>query len=256
MLDQIRALSAPVRHGLLLALAGTLAAVILAQGPLAQDQQFHHFADTAAFGIAHFGNVVSNLPYLIVGLFGFWAMRRRADARADWRQAAPFAALFTGFVLVTFGSAYYHADPTDATLAWDRAAMTVIFGGGLAAFLADRLTLRRATIPLLAIALALGLLSIVVWQMTGDLRLYRIDQALTMAPALASAVLFRGRLTHLGLGTAMLALFGGATVCEVFDHEIAYLLGGHTTGHVIKHLLAAAAGLPAVAMILRAPPAK
>ncbi len=240
-----------LRIGLLIGVAVFLVSAVLALGGASQNQAFHAFANTDAFGIAHFGNVASNLPYLVVGLIGLGAVRRRWIEIGGWAVGGPFVALFAGFALVTFGSASYHAAPTDASLAWDRAPMTIIFGAGLAMVLADRVLPRRAAPPMLLALLLFGLAAVVAWRYADDLRLYRIDQGLGTLVALSAAALFPGRVTHLGLALAMVAIFGAATMCEAFDREIYTALGGAVSGHVIKHLGAALAGVPAILMITR-----
>src|SRR5581483_12395441 len=92
----------------LLALAG-----IMALGPIAQDPHYHAFADTrAVFGISNFFNVVSNVPFLIVGIAGMVLCRRDRD-----RGASTAWTIFFGAVaLVCLGSSYYHLAPTSATL--------------------------------------------------------------------------------------------------------------------------------------------
>ncbi len=49
---------------------------ILVVPPIPQDQAYHNFADQRTlFGIAHFWNVITNMPFIIVGLMaiGFMA---------------------------------------------------------------------------------------------------------------------------------------------------------------------------------------
>ena len=46
-------------------------ALMLVQSPFGQDQEYHNFADHRAFlGIPNFGDVVSNLAFIIAGLYG------------------------------------------------------------------------------------------------------------------------------------------------------------------------------------------
>ena len=41
--------------------------------PISQDMTYHNFADTELlFGIPNAGNVLSNIPFIIVGLYGLW----------------------------------------------------------------------------------------------------------------------------------------------------------------------------------------
>ena len=47
--------------------------VIMFVSAVSQDKAYHNFADQRnIFGIPHFCNVVTNLPFLVVGLTGFF----------------------------------------------------------------------------------------------------------------------------------------------------------------------------------------
>jgi hypothetical protein len=62
------------------------------------------------FGVPNFWNVVSNLPFIGVGAVGL---------RQFHRDPAVFV-IFLGIFLTGVGSSYYHWDPSDRTLFWDR----------------------------------------------------------------------------------------------------------------------------------------
>ncbi len=239
-------LSAPARDWRFAALAGLaalLAAAIAAAGMLHQDQQFHEFAGTAAFGLPHFGNVVSNLPYALVGIAGL-ARLGRTDASLPLKAA--FAAWCGGFILVAAGSAWYHAAPGDASLVWDRAAMTIIFAAATALYAADRISPRSGAVALAVLA-ALGLWSQWHWAVTGDLRAYRFAELLPFVMVPAICVLFPGRVTTLRHAWAIIAIFGLATLCEHYDRAIAEAVA--VSGHTVKHLVSALAGWLAVSMV-------
>jgi hypothetical protein len=111
--------------------------------------------------IPNFLNVVSNLPFAVVGLFGLAATFGRPVGRAslfvDSWERWPYAVLFAGVILTTFGSAYYHIAPDNARLVWDRLPMAVGFMALLTAVVAERVDVRLAQIlfvPLLAAALS------------------------------------------------------------------------------------------------------
>ena len=102
--------------------------VIFLQPPIPQDLAYHQFADQRTLlGIPHCLNVLSNLPFLLVGLWGFGVVFQLAtdpEQQAFVRPADSLAyqILFLGVALVGLGSTYYHLAPSNETLLWDRPA--------------------------------------------------------------------------------------------------------------------------------------
>jgi len=197
--------------------------------PIPQDQGYHNFADQRTLlGIPHFWNVVSNLPFIAVGAAGL---------RQFHRHAATFV-IFLGIFLTGFGSSYYHWSPSDSTLFWDRLPMTLCFMAILAVVVEERIGERLGAVLLWPL-LAIGLLSLVLWRLTGDLRLYAWVQ---FFPCLALPLLLLLRppkytgTFYWGVAAALYAL---AKLCELYDRAIDsnFILSGHT----LKHFFAAAA---------------
>jgi len=142
-------------------MAASLAGLLLLPA-LPQDQSYHLFADCRAIaGIPNFWNVVSNLPFIAIGAAG---LRRFHDDPAT-------IVLFLGFLLTGIGSSYYHWDPNDDTLFWDRLPMTFSFAAILALVVKERVSAKAGAL-LLWPALAIGLFSLLLWRSTDDLRLY------------------------------------------------------------------------------------
>ena len=93
--------------------------------PMPQDPAYHLFADQQrAAGIANFGNVVSNLPFLFVGIYGVWLLIKCYAAR---RIKMVYGVMFTGIFLTGIGSAYYHYAPDNNSLVFDRLPMVLVF---------------------------------------------------------------------------------------------------------------------------------
>ena len=62
--------------GLLVFMLASLLGLFLLP-PIVQNQNYHDFADQRAqFGIPHFWNVVSNIPFIGVGAVGLWQFGR------------------------------------------------------------------------------------------------------------------------------------------------------------------------------------
>jgi hypothetical protein len=213
-----------------LVLMGASLVGLLLLPPISQDQNYHDFADQRTIlGIPHFWNVVSNLPFIAVGAAGLWRFRCNP----------PTAFLFLAIAMTGFGSAYYHLDPNDNTLFWDRLPMAIGFMIILTIAVEDRLDAKAGAILLWPL-IAVGIFSLLLWRWTGDLRLYGWVQ---FFPCIALPVMFflyspRHSGTSYWLTAA--ALYAVAKLFEFNDGRI-YSVGAVLSGHTLKHLAAAAA---------------
>ena len=157
-------------------------AVIVAALPrIPQDPAYHNFADQRSFfGIANTFDVLSNVPFVLIGLFATGYLLRRQARFETHAERCLFVTFFIGAALVGVGSGYYHLAPNNDTLVWDRLPMTLGFMGLVSALLAERIGPKAGLLsapPLLF----LGLASVVYWKFsesrgTGDLRLYAFVQ--------------------------------------------------------------------------------
>ena len=103
--------------------AASLAALLLVP-PIPQDQSYHQFADQRTiFGIPNFWNVVSNFPFLAVGVAGL--RRFRGDVAT--------VVFFLGVFLTGIGSSYYHWNPQQHHAVLGPAANDAEFRGHLRA---------------------------------------------------------------------------------------------------------------------------
>ena len=226
-----------------------MAGAALMLSPIAQPQAYHNFAEQRTIlGIPRFGDVISNIGYLAVALLGFvFVFSRDGRARlATFEQRLPWLVFFGAVGAIGIGSTYYHANPTNQTLLWDRLPMVVAFTAILAAFVADRIHSSVGTLVVLPFAVTLGVVSLIYWHMSeaagrGDLRFYFLVQALVIVLVPLICVLFRGRHTSGKFVVYILVLYGLAIACEQFDVRIFEILGGTVSGHTIKHVLAALA---------------
>lgn len=167
-------------------------------------------------------------------------------------------AYFWGLVLTGIGSAYYHADPTNARLTWDRMPLTITFMGLFTAILAERLWWKLAD-WLLGPLLALGIGSVVYWHMSeaygvGDMRFYLIVQFFPMLILPILLLLFEPRYTGTPDLIAALACYVLAKILEILDGRI-YSQGGLVSGHTLKHLIAGLSAFFILLMLQRRRPA-
>lgn len=233
------------RHSLLfLIVIGSLAAV-LSIDPISQDLAYHDFADKRPFlGIPNVGDVVSNLPFLLIGVAGvhFCVANRSLRPRSAW------LAVFGGVAVVSAGSAYYHWLPTNGTLVWDRLPMSIGFAGLSVALLAEYVD-ARLNRYLLAPAILLGIGSVLYWHWLDDLRVYIWVQAIPLLIIPVVMLLFRPRFSHQWMLAVALACYVLAKVTEVLDGEVLSLTDHLFSGHSLKHVLAALGCLSLLAML-------
>jgi Ceramidase len=215
---------------LLLGLMVVSLAGLLLVPPIPQDQSYHHFADQRALlGVSNFWNVVSNLPFIAIGAVGLWQFRRDPAV----------VVIFLGIFLTGFGSSYYHWNPTDGTLFWDRLPMTLGFMAILAVIIGERVS-ERAGAVLLWPLLAVGVLSLLLWRWTDDLRLYGWVQFFPLLALPLLLLLFPPKYTGTSYWVIAAVFYALAKLLEYYDRAV-HSAGAILSGHTLKHLAAAAA---------------
>jgi len=219
------------------------AIVILAlHGRIAQPAHYHDFADrSAAFGIHHTADVLSNAGFALVAIWGWltlWPKRASDQLRDGW----PGYRLFLiGLLLTAFGSGFYHLAPDNARLIWDRLPIALACAGLLVGVRGDTKPGLRTEIE--AIALGLFAVASVAWWVytdssgADDLRPYLLLQGLPLILIPLWQAIHRAPRTDRIAFAAAMALYVLAKLAEVFDHEIANALG-FVSGHTLKHLIA------------------
>lgn len=239
------------------ALAGGLILLVLAlfalTPPLPQWPEYHDFADRRAWlGLPNFADTASNALFALAGLAGLWTLARAGrDVFADARAPRAYILFFAAAVLLAAASGWYHLAPDNARLAWDRAAMALLFAAYLGTLLAERGRGARA-LPWLAAA---GLGSVLWWVASeargaGDLRPWLLAQAgaLLAIPYLC----WRHPVRHADARAplAVAGLYLVALLLDLADRPVFDLGGGRVSGHTLKHVVAALAILR-VALHLR-----
>ncbi len=233
---------------LLLALGVVALGIVLSLEPIPQPSAFHNFADARTLlGVPNLFNVLSNAPFLVIGVLGLHFVLSREAIQAggpfiDPRERWPYVVLFMGVALTAFGSGYYHLHPDTPRLFWDRLPMTVIFRGLVASVVAERISV-RVGLWLLGPLVVLGIGSAVYWLWSelrgqGDLRLYLFVQFYPLLILPIILLLFPSRYTHGADWFVSLGWYALAKVLEEAD-RLVYALGHVVSGHTLKHLAAA-----------------
>jgi hypothetical protein len=247
---------------LLFIITAVVAAVGLMLPRIPQPQSYHMFADQRSFlGIPNFGDVVSNLPFAVVGLWGLVSLLRSNSEQnsvqfIDRRERWPFLIVFGGLLLTAFGSSYYHLRPNNARLVWDRLPMTIVFMSLVSAIIAERIS-PRTGLWLLPMLLLVGPASVLQWHLSelhgsGDLRFYSAVQAYSIL-FLLIALMLPARYTRRSDLAIVASFYVLAKVLEILDKPI-FELGKVVSGHTLKHLAAAGAGYWILRMLLKRRP--
>jgi hypothetical protein len=210
--------------------------IMLLQGQIRQDQEYHAFADSRAFlGIPNFGDVASNLGFLLAGVAGLiLCLRKRlGPLHLAW------VVMFVGIALVGIGSSYYHWTPNDQTLLWDRMTLTIGFMGLMVGLIGEYID--RRLLLFLVPAILLGILSVLYWGAYDDLRIYYWVQLIPLLMLPFVVALYTAQYTHQWLFVTAAILYGLAKLTELFDKAIFAATQGTISGHTLKHLIAGAA---------------
>jgi len=210
--------------------------------PIPQDPEYHLFADSRQlFAVLNFWNVLSNLPFLIVGLWGLSYVNRYGGGVCTPELVPACRVFFVGILLTAFGSGYYHLAPSNLSLVFDRLPMTIGFAGLFSIVTGEFVSVRIGR-RLLAPLLVIGIASVAYWAITesygvGDLRPYALVQFLPMLLIPIMLSMYRSASDSTRYFWMMIAFYVIAKICEHFDAEI-YSAGEIMSGHALKHLFA------------------
>lgn len=236
---------------------GLLAALLLALllacvGPhVAQHAYYHAFADQRTlWGVPCALDVLSNLAFALLGAWGLLRLygQPTSTAHAAGSQRNLATLFFAGLVLTAVCSTAYHLHPNDVGLAIDRLGMVSAFAGLLGLAVADRIS-ARAGLWVATAVLALGPIAVLVWATTGNLLPWSVLQGggmvLIVVLALRSPV---GGAWGIPLA-AVIAWYVLAKLLELGDHAVFAATQGWVSGHSLKHVCAAMAAWPVIALM-------
>lgn len=219
-------------------------ALVLNLPPVAQDQLYHNFADKRSLcGVANFFDVISNGLFIVFGGMGLYSVfQKRANPLMPVEKWL-WAIFFLGAFAVGVGSGYYHLNPNNSTLVWDRIPMTISFMSFFAIVIMHYINVKLAAV-LAPLLLAVGIGSVWFWNYTeslgrGDLRPYILVQFLPLIMIPCILWLSPTKKSSARYIWFTLSWYFFAKVLEHFDKELFTLLGHVVSGHSLKHLAAA-----------------
>jgi hypothetical protein len=231
------------KFGLIVSLAVSIIATsaLFFIDPISQDLKYHDFIDNfTILQLPNFWNVVSNIPFIGVGGL---ALVQFNKLKLIQELKLAYLIFFSGILLVGIGSGYYHLNPNNTTLVWDRLPMTIGFMALISIIVAEYISVKAAKMILIPLIL-LGIVSVIYWHYTeshgiGDLRFYGLIQFL---PIIIIPIIV---LTHTSkFNTSkgywfLLIAYILAKLFENYDQQIYLLTADLISGHSIKHMSAA-----------------
>jgi len=229
------------RKSILIGVSLAIAIALFFVGPIPQNKSYHNFADKRQMlGVTNFHNVISNLPFLMLGI---WGMVKFRGSQMKGSLRLPFLIFCGGVILTSFGSSYYHLEPDNSTLLWDRLPMTVVFMSFFCAVISDYISEeagRRMLIPTLIV----GLGSVIYWYLTeqsgiGDLRPYAVVQYLPGVLIPLILIMYDPASTRRGPVVMAFMFYFLVKLAELFDRAVFGLTAGIISGHALKHVFAA-----------------
>jgi hypothetical protein len=228
--------------------------------PFEQPPWYHDFADQRCLcGVPHALNVLSNLPFVVVGVWGVFYLlcHARLPGVQEAYERWTYMFFFLFIALTGVGSAYYHYAPDNERLLWDRLPLAVAIMTLFALVIGEHID-RRAGPWLLVPLVLLGAASVIYWHQSerydaGDMRPYLLVQFLPLLLLPFILWLFPSRYTRSADLGAMLALYVVAKILEILDREF-YACGQIVSGHTLKHLTAGFGAYMVLHMIERRRP--
>jgi hypothetical protein len=223
---------------LLYAITAVAIIAIFFINPIRQNQDYHHFADGKnLIGINNFWNVISNLPFVIIGIYGLLLVNKSMKKELLFPNYSWF---FIGIFLTGFGSAYYHYNPNDTTLIWDRLPMTISFMSFfsiiIGTFIDEKFKKQQ-----LYYFLSIGFASILYWVKFDDLKPYALVQFLPINLIILILILSHKNKEFKKYFWQIILYYIVAKILESADLWVYNHTNQIISGHSLKHLAAAVA---------------
>jgi len=211
--------------------------------PIPQDEVYHRFADQREIlGIPNFWNVISNIPFFLVGLIGTIAVIKKKWVGLDTPAHGAYLLFFIGVGFIGLGSAYYHLNPNTNTLFWDRLPMAISFMAFFSLIITEHVHEKLGRVMLWPL-IVLGCGSVLYWHWSeqsgaGDLRPYALVQFLPIVLIPFMLITQPSLFTRTKDLYVVLLFYLFAKLAEHFD-RLLYAFGGILSGHSLKHFFAA-----------------
>jgi len=219
----------------LVLLACALFAVLLFVPPIPQWQSYHDFADTRTiFGIHNFFNICSSYLFCFVAIWGFVSLWQKRNA-FSFVEIFPFLLFFVGLFLVGLGSGFYHLEPNDTRLVFDRMSMSIVFMAMLAIAISTKISPITGFYLVLPLLL-FGLFSVYYWGVALDLRLYGFTQYASILFTIVILIIYKTPYPPISFFVWAFSWYALAKFFELSDRSIYEATNYIISGHTLKHL--------------------
>lgn len=216
------------------ALAGISLLLIYMLSPLTQDLQYHNFAEQRTIAhIPHFGDVISNLTFVITGIILLFKTKNTMQLYSGERFLFYFFCI--SCILLGAGSGYYHYNPNNPTLVADRAAMVL----GFAVIFFDtamryKIFKESHVVSKFLLTVTLFLLTVFYWACSDRLEPYVFAQFFTMFVIVVVALVNR----HTVNGKHLFLMAGFYFLAKLFESQDEWIFTTTqwVSGHTLKHI--------------------
>ncbi|KAJ4954229.1 hypothetical protein NE237_031061 [Protea cynaroides] len=197
----------------------------------------HVFADMRNFlGVPSTLNVITNFPFLIVGVLGLVLCLQGSFFDISLRgEVWGWALFYAGIAAVAFGSAYYHLKPDDNRALWDRLPMMIAFTSLFSSFTVERMG-ARIGLTFLFVLLLIAFISIAYERTFNDLRLSMMFQIVPCISIPLVAFMYPPKYTHSRYWLWAAGVYLFAKFEAVADRKIYkathYIISGHSLEHL------------------------
>lgn len=207
-----------------------------------QPLEYHDFADKRSYwGIPNFYNVISNLASFIVAFMALvYLFTSKFKNYTKSLEKKIYLGFFKAILLTSLGSVYYHWNPNNLTLFWDRLPMIIALMIFQSAIIAERISIKKSK-QLLIPLIVLGAFSAIYWRNTeingvGDLRLYGLLQF--FLPINVALMLWKlpSSYTSSSHLWEALAWYAFAHIAAFSDANIYEATNQFVSGHTLKHI--------------------
>ncbi|XP_077211560.1 uncharacterized protein LOC143846854 [Tasmannia lanceolata] len=215
---------------------------MLATPTIPHSPTHHLFADMRNFfGVPNTLNVISNFPFLIIGVLGLVLCLHGDYLGISLRgEIWGWVFFYAGITSWAFGSAYYHLKPDDVRVLWDRLPMMIAVTSLFSSFVIERVNERIGVTCLFSLLLFV-LVSIAYERTFDDLRLSMMFHFIPCIAIPAMAFLFPPKYTHSrfwfwAAGFYLLAKFEAFADKKIYSVN-RYIISGHSLEHLCSTMV-------------------